>query len=228
MKVFISEIDMIYFFFPDYKKISNVGFISSKKKVIYILRRGENFQTAEQKMRTLFTEYVIVSDSNNNGVDLMLNSREDYLNSVQNLRGPRVTAQIKKGIEYLSDVDFYSFIKMSLILRRWYTEVFGVQEKVYRLFEAAVKSKKDFLRLYVDLRRTHAAEQIFASMLTFIQRIQSYSEQKETLSEFYRMVVKSAQNQRLNIKPALMKMVSLPKDIPRENRMIGFYMSMKG
>lgn len=228
MKVYLSEPDMAYFFFPEYKRVKKIGFLSSKKKILYFARRGEKLGPLDTRMRTLFSDYVIVTDYSSHEVDMSIDTREEYLQAVQHFRGPRVTVEIKKKSSFLSDVDFYQFIKMSLVVRRWYTEVFGIQEKVYRLFEAAVRSKKDFLKLYVDLRQTYAAEQIFASMLTFIQRIQSYSDQKESLSDFYRMVVKSAQNQRLKIKPALMRTISLPRDIPKENRMMGFYLSLKG
>lgn len=228
MKVFLSEPYMGYFLFPDAKPISSFGYLISDQKVIYFTKRNENTNKVHEKMSLLYKDFVVVTQNASHAVDMMVDTREDYINTVVSMRGLRPSNDLTKKTSMLSDRDFMTFIKLSLHLRRWCKEMFGVHEKVYNLYAALIKSKKEFLRLYVDLRKTFSAEEIYSSVLTFLLRISSYEEQKDMLSEYYRKVISNARNQNVRAKQAVAQVAALSKEIPKENRMIGFYLSLKG
>jgi hypothetical protein len=227
MKIYLSNLNLIYFLFPEAKKIKEFGHIASDELVLYELQKGESIFEIEKRIKVLFTNYILATSTLSHAVDVTLSNRFDCIAYIAIKKNIRRVKEVDTKIEKLSEYDFDKFLKMSLILGRWYKEIFVHKEKVYKLYEAIFQSTKDFIRIYTELNRRMSEEEIFSSILTFLLRLKNRDNQKNNLSDYYKNLTKVGLNQNMRISDKLIGLVNLSKMIPLKNRLLEFYLSLK-
>jgi hypothetical protein len=227
MKIYLSIKELSHFLFPDARRIKSYGYTNSTDTVLYEIKQGENISVIENEIRVCHENYILLTSFPSHAVEVSLEERKNYIDYISANRGIRSAKDIEIKVEKMGDDDFILFIKMSLVLRRWYREIFVKATKIYSLYEALFKSKKDFIRLYLELNQTLTYQEIFSSVLTFLLRIKNREEQKAGLSEYYKNLTKLASNQKINVPLKLINLLKTSKSIPLENRLLGFYLFLK-
>jgi hypothetical protein len=227
MKIYLSNLNLIYFLFPEAKIIKEFGCVVYDELVLYELQKGESIFDIEKQVKTLFTSYILVTHVLSHAVDITLNNRIDYIAYIATKKNIKRVKDVDTKIEKLSGYDFEKFLKMSLILGRWYKEIFVYKEKIYKLYEAIFQSTKDLIKIYVELNRRMSEEEIFSSILTFLLRLKNRDNQKNNFSDYYKNLTKVGSNQNMRINDKLIGLVNLSKLIPLENRLLEFYLSLK-
>jgi hypothetical protein len=158
--------------------------------------------------------------------DKVVQTRWEMVQLVSELRGIRLSADIQNKIDNLTDGDFYDFVRISFAMKAWHRDKLVPTEKAYELFAALLQGKKQFLELYFSMRQSSSAEQIFASIITFLNRVQLYEEQRESLSDFYRVLVKRARAQFSQMRKALAWLIQCSEVIDSEVRYLAFYFQL--
>jgi len=229
MKCFIEKTDLSYFLFPSYRKVDSLdGF--GRGKVLYVLQKNDKIIDIDKKMSFLFSDYVIVTSNEYAMVDVKFVEQKDFLDFVSRARGLKLTKNIEKNIKFVSDEEFLYFIKMSLVLGRWYYELFEKHEKVYQLFEALKKSKEDLMGAYFGLRGRLSPEEIFSSVLTFLYKLKSKELRKDKgVSDYYVQLLGAVENiVKVESLPSLLtNMIRIKNEVPFENRVLYFLLSLR-
>jgi hypothetical protein len=182
----------------------------------------------ELELQNRYSDIIILYENPQHDLDVCLKSNEDYLEFVASKYNMRLTKNIVKGCSILNETEFINFLKLSIFMGKWRKDLIGSYEKMYNLFKVVSSSKKEFLQLYSQLREKYSDDEIFSSMLTFITRIQNYESQKEMLSDFYRNIVKTVKLQTSSMENSLILLSKMSHKIPKVNKYLGFYLSLRG
>ena len=226
MKVYLSEKEFIYILFPSIKRVYVDTFVEIQSRVLFIIDKENSRDLEEIKNR--YNDIVLLYDYPEHGLDVCLQTKKEYLEYIAEGYDMKLAKPVLNSALLLNDKGFFKFLKHSIFLGKWSKEFLSSHEKMYNLFKVVLSSKKDFLQLYSELAKSYSMDEIFASMLTFLLRIQNYEEKKDSLSVFYRNIVKTARIQNSSIGDSLVTLTKMSNDIPKENRYIGFYLSLRG
>lgn len=224
-KFYLSYPELAQFLFPGRALVNEISFYSRDIDVI-CFQGSENIREREPLLASMFKSYVYVVKKTS-VFDFSLDTPEDYINWISENRGIRYSKKIVDKVAKMPEEDFFTFIKMSMAMGRWYDEMFESSAKMYQLFDLLVESKFKFLEKYYELRKINPPETIFASFLTFLMRTIMYEEQKETMSDYYRVVVRKAKNQMVSIKRGLRGVVERANSLPAELNFLAFYLGLK-
>lgn len=226
MKIYLSNRDFIYVLFPSIRSIKTDTYQDPDAKVYCVLQKP-NIQK-ELELENRYRDIVMVYNSPVHGLDVCLESYTDYLEYVSSRYGMRMSRSLISATSILNEDEFFTFLKKSIFARKWNKDMIGSYEKMYNLFRVVSSSKKEFLKLYSQLCLRYSQDEIFSSMLTFITRVQNYEQQKEVLSEFYRNIIKTVRMQTSSVEMSLKLLSKMSHNIPKENKYLGFYLSLRG
>lgn len=225
MQVFFSIKDLVYIFYPGIRTVTLNTLEDPGVQVLFLTKKSDT--RTVKIIESRFSNLIVMLSFPVHGIDLCLQTREDYLDYVSDKYKYKVSKRMYKAVGYLNDDDFTVFIKKSIFTGGWYTTFLESRQKMYKLFQVMTSSKKEFLKTYSELCQHNTPEAVFSSMLTFVSRLQGYEKQKETLSEFYREILRAAKVQSGSIKTHLEVLVKLSPKIPIENKYLWFYLSMR-
>lgn len=107
-------------------------------------------------------------------------------------------------------------------------EMFEKKAKIYDLYKVMLESQTEFLAKYFQMEDQGNVNQIFSSILSFLERMFLYEDQKEQLSDFYRVLLKKGVSQyKDSIKRAVREFMMLSEDIPLKCRFLSFYLDLR-
>lgn len=195
---------------------------------LYFAMEGDRVRKLREEMLFLADDSVVIVPKTSMGHDLKLFEPEEYVQEISKNRGIRAAKNLYKPLERLSPDEFRTFVTYSCLLRRWYREILTKKGKVYALFEALAKSKKDFLETYYTLRRSISSPELLASILTFLTRMDLYEDQKDGLSRFYRKVIRKGRGQQMRVVQAAKNLVSLPQGVDLDTAVVQFCLDLRG
>lgn len=122
------------------------------------------------------------------GVDISLPDRTAILNYVYAKKGAGApTKSIEKYVIRMQDDAFSKELNRFMAVGKWVKST-EVDTKVYELFDALTQSKSHFLKVYFSLRETYSLGEVWSSVLTFFQRVVSFSNESD-FSDFYKAVI---------------------------------------
>jgi len=229
-KIYIEDPDLLIWIYPGYKRIWKIGQVIEKNtQVLYVISKklSVSIDHLERRLDEAYGDFIIATSIPAISVDVILSTREEYLSYFAEVRKIRSSKTVMRKIVGLPDEEFSDFIKMSAAQNRWATEIFDTHSKVYELFQALLESKPTFFQKYFEITRFQSPQEVFSAMLTFFIRIESYAEQKETLSDFYKMLVKRGRTQQLPIKRELLNMLDVSSDLDFEIMALNFYNQLR-
>ena len=239
MKVFFNEdtLPLLYFLFPGYKKIESVEWNGAMGKVLYFLQKSDRIPDIDRMMQNRFTDYLIVTMNDSHVIDRKFSEEKDIVQYVAEVKRLKLTKIVEKYTcpedskkKVLTAYEFLQFIKMTMVLGRWYTELFEKQERVYQLFDALRKSKESFVEEYFLLRKRMLAGEIFSSVLTFLYRFKSKDSRRGSkLSNYYLELLASLENvvKPESIPVSLLEVVRIKNEVPIDSRVIYFLLTLR-
>jgi len=217
------------FLYPSFRVVEGeIPFTVSSPGLIFI----DNFTRDVKRIVDDLEEahedkFVFVTSSSFVAAQYRLEETKDIVDIVANVRGIRPNKSVASKAERLDRLSFFDFLKRSIALGAWDHDYFERYESVYNLFKALMESKQDFIYFYYELLQTMAPEQIFSSLLTFIDRCVNYEDQRDSLSKQYRLLVKRGKTQGKDFQEKLLMLASLPTSIPREMRFLKYYLEIR-
>ena len=219
--------DLAYFIYADRQLIRKGGF-HHPVKGLYFAEPDETTRFLKEEMVFCADDLLVIVGSPTMGYDSSLHEPEDFLAEISKNRGIREAKNLIRPLRSASEDEFRLFVQRSCVLRRWYREAFTKKEKVFVLFEALMKSKKDFLSSYFTLREHLSAPELLSSILTFLARVDSYEDQKDSLSKFYRKVVRKGKGQAMSVTRAAGSLLHASGDISLDARILKFCFDLRG
>lgn len=225
--VSLSYPELALSIYADRQILRREGSLTRAQRGLYFAQEGDRPRSLRDDMLFLCDDTVVVL-RRPVGQDLALFEPQDYVEEIAKNRSMRPAKNLYKPLAKLSPDDFKTFVTYSCILRRWYREVLVKRDQVFTLFEALMKSKRDFLEAYFRLRAHHAPAELFSSILTFLARIEVYEDQKDSLSKFYKKVVRKGKGQNMNLARSAQKLVTSSPHIPLDSRVIQFCFDLRG
>lgn len=248
MRVYFNQdtIQLLYFLFPGYKTVTDVEWSGASGKVIYFVQPKDKIVEIDRQMQHRFTDYVIVTKNDSHIVDRKFDNSDSitkYVSEIKRLRLTKVVEKyacppVKEGQEQkwkekkiFTDQEFFFFIKMSIVLGRWYHELFEKQERMYQLFEALRESKEALVAEYFLLRKRLSANEIFSSVLTMLYKFKSKDNRKDKrFSDYYLRLLASLENV---IKPesipvVLSEVIRIKNEVPMDSRVLYFLLALRG
>lgn len=226
MKIYLSNKEFIYILYPSIRSIKTDTYQDPDTTVFCVIYKPN--AKKELELQNQYPNIIMLYNTPVHGLDVCLESYSDYLEYVSTRYNMRGYKSILPKVSVLNEEEFFSFLKISIFARKWNKELIGSSEKMYNLFRVVSSSKKEFLNLYSQLSLRYSQDEIFTSMLTFITRIQNYEQQKEALSEFYRNIIKTVKMQTSSVEMSLKLLSKMSHKIPKENKYLGFYLSLRG
>lgn len=225
-KINVADLSLLPFLFPGYRYVSKPVFVSANPNAVIDMTQPA---VRDRQPLDVFERYVLLVSAVH--ADVQIVTPHEIVKAISELRGIRFSKDVASKAERLSKQDeqlFMDFVKMSVASKRWMREYLEANIKAYELFGAMLDTRNKFLQAYYEMRKLSPPEVIFASILTFIQRAQTYEEQRESLGSYYRMMVKKARNFLPNVKKAMGVLLQVPSDVPNELKYIQFYLSVRG
>lgn len=171
-KIKIYDFGLLGIIFPDYLVVSCPTFV---RKVIYTSFSLNNVYHEET--------YVLVDKD----ADVNLSSKSCVLEFVFSSKAKISPSKtLLKHIEKVSEEVFKKELLWFMATGKW-KKLDVCEYKVYNLFEALIESRVKFFNLYFALRIEHSFEELWASVLTFFQRV--VSGESTGLSDYYQRVI---------------------------------------
>lgn len=225
----VSLPSLTQFVYPDYVWLVRGPLIKRIKKGIFYLKEGESLHDVLSWLSLACEDALLLHASPVLDMDLELKEPLDYMAALADSRKIRYAKRLEKKVASLSLPDLNTFIKMSSLLKRWYTEIFSRREKAYKLFEALSKAQRGFLGEYFRQRKEADPRELLASVLTLMQRVQKYESQKKDLSDYYRKILVRVRTQsKKRLIQALVNLVTAKSAIPLDLRVIQFCFDLRG
>lgn len=225
--VSMSFPELAHCIYADRVEVSRDGSIPRPPLGLYFIKEGEPLRVLKEELVLFADDVVAVSSREVMGSDTALATPESYVQEIAMVRKIRPAKDVAKKVEGMARDSFCTFVRFSCVLRRWYREAFQFQDSPYLLFESLVNGKKEFLFQYFWLRRSRSAHEILASVLTFLSRVDLYEDQKDSLSEVYRALVRKGRNQGMQLANTARRLLRTSDEIDPDSRVIHFCLSLR-
>lgn len=175
-KVTTKNIEFLQFLYSDYQPVKSLKQVTDTRGgIIYT---GLVSDTNVSALKRMTSRYIIVSDFG----EIRLVSVSDYIRYFF----PKQESLIKE-YELLPEEDFFSAMKVGLVLGKSLPSQGKTTARIFQLFESVVGSRSLMVKSYLSLLEDNEVGFIFSSFLTFLQRVSS--KDWETVSTSYRSVL---------------------------------------
>ena len=116
MKIFLSNREFVYILFPSIRRITTDTYQDLNSQVFYVMEKPN--PRKEKELESKFRDIVMVYNSPVHGLDVYLQTNEDYIEYVSKRYSMRFSRQVVQDSLILNESEFFVFLKKSIFARR--------------------------------------------------------------------------------------------------------------
>lgn len=174
-----SDVDDLRFYFPDFKVKAYLSSIDVGNKIIYTGPMNKRASTILENSTYVATQGLYQYD---------LSDRKEKVKFVFSKYGREVPKSILDNVDFYDDIEFNYCCKVYWTCGRWPYKP-EHENSIYELYQASVLPVNDFIKKYLEVRRTYPVGVVEQSFFTFMLRSKSVDEQN--VSPTYKRLLKS-------------------------------------